>query len=350
MCDAFLQNYSSAMNNYSNPKQDIVPTIITFTDINCTGGFFPRGSSLDQYVSNNYTNGQLINLSHTIKSIFIPSNFTSVTFSGTYSSHTYTSTVKGPLMWSDLSAIYWQTYTGSGDPDKDMVKVPPTTMLINTIKDWQSEVVKPACMGKPLNVGQFSLTRFTPARERCDYFMKNQFCINDSLENDESCGCFKDLYTIQAKSQNEKVDLPVICFGENCGNKNTYKTASMLSKPCNITICEQLLNTSEGLINDSTQTIYCAGHFFQNQGSFISPTVTVTSVPTASTETNSYIWIIAISVVAFGVLMLLMFAKIEEGPKKTVMEKLKEAKKKSFTVKNPFKKVSKTDLNSQSFL
>lgn len=319
MCDSFLQQYASFINSSSNLTSDIVPTMLFFKGKYCSDHFKPTtngggigdesfevGTFYD--LSGKLPSAENIGFNTAPKSLFVPFNYTSVQFLSDDGSKT--KTIRGPFYTDDISSFAWDdgtmiTTTG------DLNSIGAFTPLVKL--DWEETVLPKACMNKIYSIGVFPLERFTPQSQRCDYFME-KFCNQGTNLKDKSiCGCFDDLISVKGQSALAGVDLPVMCFGEKCASTRTYKTVAMLSKPCNITICRQILNEiTKDYLNTSKQRIYCSGHFFENTGE-LSKTLPdslddVTDTP--STGTSFVVWIVlGISILLFGLVIYLMFTK-----------------------------------------
>jgi hypothetical protein len=319
MCDAFLQNYSSSINNVADPTTDLQPTLLLFQNPDCTGNFSPRDPNTGEVTNNTLQE----NVTYAVAmsnpaGFFVPFNIGVVRFDD---GGVNTLTVLGPTTVSDTSLIFWD---GTSITLKDN---PIQYFTVLELRDWETGFLHPMCMGRIHTVGPNRLIRFEPARQRCDYFMQNQFCINDRLTGEETCGCYNDLVSVKERSVELGVDLPVLCFGEKCATTNTYKSNSMLSKPCNITVCEQKIQESGGNLLTGNDAIFCAGHFFGNTGE-LTPSVTPVLVSNAldqdSGGTPYFVWILlGVSAVLFLFLAFLMFSK--RPPKsKSNLDKLKQ--------------------------
>jgi hypothetical protein len=268
---------------------------------------FELNTSYD--LSGNLPGAENIGFEHAPSSIFVPFNYTSVQLiSGDGSK---TKTIRGPFYTDDITSFTWDDGTIISSATGNLNSVGAFTPLEKL--DWYETILPKACMNKIYSIGPFALERFSPQSQRCDYFIE-KFCNEgDNLKNNVICGCFDDLITIKGQSALAGVDLPVMCFGEKCASTRTYKTVSMLSKPCNITICRQILNEiTEDYLNTSKQRIYCSGHFFENTGE-LSKTLPdslddVTETP--SSGTSFVVWIVlGVSILLFGLVIYLMFSK-----------------------------------------
>ncbi len=315
MCDTFLQNYANIINNHADNSSDLIPSIILFTGKDCTGTFYTNSSNANTYESNPYNQGDTVTSLPNIKSFFIPFNFKSVKFS----SGTLTKSIVGPFLSSDTDTLNW------GDSSESLSKVSPTSMTMDSITDWNEEL-RYMCMGNTEYISIYSLNRFRPHTSRCDEFMENTFCKNTNLGLDE-CSCFRELPEIIERSSKAGVSLPVNCFGEDCVTKNSYKTLNMIQTPCNLTICTQTINQSNGSIVNVDNKVFCAGKFFNNVGTAdnpvaATPTTTVQTVDKSSkNEFPFYIWIIlGVSAILFVVLVYLLFAPSIKFKKKSLFK------------------------------
>ena len=310
MCEVLLQNYSSFINNLSDETTDIITTMLFFNGTNCTELMYPFDPINAGFPTTDVfpiDSKVLLPLGSQVNSFFIPFNITSVKFIGPTG---YTSTFQGPLFISDTSLINWQV----GTPTKSMAST--TGEIIDYIqvlskRDW-NETIPEMCMGQLHSIGSNFLSRYYGQSQRCDYFMTNQYCVGDNLTSKEVCGCFNDLPEVKEKSEKLGVMLPVLCFGESCATKRTYKTQSMLSKPCNMTIFQKIIQTSGGVFGNIDAKIMCSGNFYTNTGDFIPdqasiiPNVNDVNPPTSDTWINAVI--LAVSVVILGFLVLIMFS------------------------------------------
>jgi hypothetical protein len=155
--------------------------------------------------------------------------------------------------------------------------------------------------------------------------MTHQYCVGDNLSTNTSCGCFDDLDDIRIRSEELGVALPVLCFGEKCSLERTYKTGTMVSKPCNITVCRQYVSDIQNHLSpNSSQTIYCGGHFYDNQGQFDNLISVSVSPPQETLEKTSndpfYAYIvIGVAALMFVLLVYLMFSTPPKKPKDTLV-------------------------------
>lgn len=339
MCDAFLQQYSSIINQDSNLTTDIIPTVILFSNNYCTDIYKPSTNGgigtadyqineLYQIYGDSYPTSTKINLPTPPRSLFVPFNYTSITFYNRDQS--LSKTIQGPFYTSDVTSLNW-------DYPNQNIQISSITNNHNSIElmepieklDWNTQVLPKACMGKKYSIGVFELDRFNSPGQRCDYFMQDYCNQGDNLSTLTACGCFEDLISIKEKSIEAGVDLPVLCFGEKCASSRTYKTTGILNKPCNITLCRQIMNeTATNFFNESKQTIYCAGHFYDNTSDLEQsiPTPLANNAETPSSGESFYVWIIlGVSALLFILLIFLMFTR--RKPKTTsVVDQLTKIK------------------------
>jgi hypothetical protein len=312
MCEAALQNYASFINNFQDVTSDAIPTILFFGYTNCTSTIFPVDPQNAGFTNFTYpigTNFLVPTPIIPVRSFYIPFNVEEVIF---ISQNNDSSTFQGPILIADTSLTNWQT----GSITSTMLQVPIKSIEIVSMRNWNESVLN-MCMGQIHGIGSNSLSRYAPASQRCDYFMEQQFCTNEVLTTDPACGCFLDLIDVKVMSAELGVDLPVLCFGKTCALERTYKSNSILSKPCNMTICQQLLQFSDGVISgNSNAQLICSGHFFDNVSDLAVPTPSPISDYTAAappTDSPYFIGImIAISVVLFGLLAFLMFTNTKK--------------------------------------
>lgn len=315
MCEAALQNYATFINS-----NDTIPTMLFWSNTNCTRKMGPIQTNGDFPIVDNFPIDEKVNVTIVdTLSFFIPFNISEVTFFG--STPGTTSVFRGPRTITDTTLINWQV----GSTTSSMFSVPIIAVEIKMKDNWNLDV-RDMCMGQSHTIGGYPLERFLPASEQCDFFMTNQYCIGANLENDEVCGCFVELPSILALSESQGVDLPVLCFGQKCATQRTYKTSSILNKPCNMTLCEQVFNSSTGILGNVDATIFCGGHFYDNKGSLALPQVTPLPDQTATnppTDTPYFVWIIlGVSIVLLVTLSALMFSRNKQPQisKKTSFE------------------------------
>jgi hypothetical protein len=318
MCEAALQNYASFINNFEDVTSDNIPSILFFGNFNCTSTIFPvnpENASFTNYAYPIGANFMVPTSVYPVKSFYIPFNVQEVIF---ISSNNDSSSFTGPILVADTSLTNWKT----GSITSNMLTVPIKSIEIVSMRNW-NESIENMCMGQIHGIGSNALTRYSPASQRCDYFMEQQFCTGETLTTDPACGCFADLVDVKVMSAELGVDLPVLCFGKTCALERTYKSNSILSKPCNMTICQQLLQFSDGVIvGESKAQLICSGHFFDNVSDLAVPTPSpISDYTQAAGPTDSPYFIgimIAVSVVLFGLLAFLMFTNTK---KKSVKEK-----------------------------
>ena len=301
MCDALTERYAGVINT-TNP--DLVPTVLFFKGKDCTGDMWP-GTGTD-FIAKEFTSTSTpLPVGFNPQSIFVPFNYQNIEVENA----TTTSSIPGPYFIADLTTTLWSSGPSAG---QNMVTVPITSLTSESRLNWESQALLSMCMGDVQFIGAFVLSRFLAQGQRCDEFMTSWCSISSNIKS-EQCGCFDDLPEILAKSEKLKVDLPVICFGEKCATTRTYKTSSMLSKPCNITICQQTVNTSPGVINEGTDVVFCGGKFFNEQAEIAVPSISPTKGAALSKkgeEAPFYVWIIlGVSAILFILLIYIMFSK-----------------------------------------
>lgn len=299
MCDALLEAYTGAINNHAIITEDLVPSILLFTDYNCGGIMTPSVNGTFQ--TNPYTTNQTVAISN-VKSFFIPFNFKQVIFNGEGSVKL---TVFGPRFVSDVRTLNWT----SGD---SWEKKLPLSVQFKEVTEWNHELLG-MCHGDAQTIGAFSLTRYQGGTPRCDEFMENTWCVGTAAKTRTECNCFEDLPKVQAKSKEVGVNLPVTCFGQACATTNAYRTNAMLLERCNLTLCEQIVKESPGVINEGEDTIFCGGRFYTETGEEPSATTTVTDDDavdlTSQDDAPYYVWVmLGVSAVLFFVLIYLLFS------------------------------------------
>lgn len=318
MCDSFWQEYAAFVNNPS-ANGDPVPEIILFNQTNCTGTFVPNTANAFNTQAQNKTSlvttpTRTYTTNTTAQSLFVPFNAGTVTL--TFSDGG-TMKVMAPTTMADTSLVK--------RPDGVTVNAHPITQIALQGEIWNDRVIE-MCKGAQGFIGAFKLEAYGPNTEACDTFMTS-YCANPLNLPKDVCSCFRELPALQQKSQQIGVDLPVTCFGSGdstaegtkCAQGLGYRTLNMLSLPCNLTICEQVVKEHGGVILDqSTNTIFCGGQYFQRAGTVVQPQVSIpptTGNAVTTSSTPYYVWIMfGVAAVLFGLLMFLMFAPT---PKKT---------------------------------
>jgi len=324
-CDDTLQRYASAVNSFPSTTSDLIPSLLLFSGIECGSSIYP--SSGGTFVSNPFTQLQIITISNwtfsVVASFFIPFNFSQVKFTST---NGRTSTFLGPWFVTDTSKTDWQV-NGTNTTTANMFDDSIASIQFLSILDWNSQALEPMCMGQQEYIGYNPLTRFQGQTPRCDTFMGSTWCAQSSpnISNTE-CSCFQELPEIEAKSEQLNVDLPVICFGQGCATQTSYKTLSMLSKPCNLTICQQTVESTPGIVNQGQDTVFCGGQFYKQNGTIVQPSVSplVTPTNTSSSETPFYVWImLGVSGLLFAILVYLLFSD-KQTKQSSVLRQIKK--------------------------
>lgn len=336
MCDTFAENYAAQINGFASDTSDLQPTMVLFNDPHCGGTFFP--SAMSAVPSNPFTQGQTLtsgtDFTFTPLSLFLPYTFQTVTMT---SQNGHSATFLGPASLPDLSLVNWQT--GGTAPFPSMADDPIKTITLQTLQPWTNSVLS-MCMGETRFIDVYPLSRFYPQSERCDAFMPD-FCsvpVNQTLYADQ-CSCLLEQPALEAESKKFGVTLPVVCFGENCATTLSYKTSNMMSEPCNLTICQQIISSTPGIVNEGQDTIFCGGQFYKANGSLVVPSVTPLPAPSNAQQegTPFYVWImLGVSAALFAVLVILLFL---EKPKKEVnvlrqIRKL-QSQRRVYNISNP---------------
>ena len=294
MCDAFLQNYSSFVDDTNSE-----PNITFFLGTHCTGSFQPsRASGLSAI-------GNVVTLSFRVlgpRSFFIPFNIVRVRLFGANNSHT--AEFRGPTLITDVETTFWP---GTLDPMNDIVRFELLEQL-----PWSDVVVPEMCMGRIHSLGAAILTRFQPAHKMCDDFMETEFCLGTRLAQDQRCSCYKDLTGVKEESARIGVALPVVCFGHACAKTNSYKSATMLQKPCQLTVCRQLIHEEGSIAGPRSRIVTCAGKFFEHQSKMEAETVesrvdTSQVVTLANTAPASAWLVLGVTAVLLIVFIFFMF-------------------------------------------
>lgn len=251
-CVSATSDYAHYLN--SNPDvTGIVPHPLFFSGLNCTGTSWPPYDT--EYttlttIPNPDTSGRF-------GSFYIPAGWT-VTFDnvGESESITLPSIQNGSTTFLESSAANL-FFNGSANPLVDDISqvtvTPPTSM---TTRDWK--YLK--CMGKiSSTVGITPITAFKPQSAECDSFM-NSFCDSsspsDADRQEVACKCLEEEAAFNSEycepnSSNTNCNdysdtaqfIPVKCFGKRCSSGSAYRFSRM-DVPCNITLCQQLVELS----------------------------------------------------------------------------------------------------------
>jgi len=350
MCDQVFANYAAAINGVTDATTDLVPTVLLFSGLDCTGTQFPQVGGVG-FPTNSYASGSGIApigpsfggpVNFTVQSFIIPFNFASVTFADQTGK---SSKFIGPYYTTNTNLLGWQNDYNSNDT---MVTLPIYSIRFNTVLDWPSQCVLQMCMGRNQNIGPFLLNRYLPTSDRCDTFMSTTWCPANI--NNEECSCFQELPDIEQKSVTLKVDLPVICFGQGCATLRSYKTNGMLSKICNLTICQQTISATPGIINAGTDTVFCGGQFYTDNGD-ISPSP-VSPLPTPGGTTSDsgppfYVWImLGVSGILFLILVYLLFAERKSSQTSPILRQIQKITKER---KPAIELTADNDVNNDAF-
>lgn len=335
MCDTFLSNLYTLLNDDSNTQSDKIPSVFLFSGANCTGDMYPNDCSggiaeLNPFFTSTSTSGVMPTAwslpsvsmgSYTytsadpicknavrggtdtsyipyfsfinevvvpdVRSFVIPFNIKQITLhSATISNVYYYSKYIGPSYVSDTYQVNWQGKYDNGvrtpDFSTHMSSHPVNGFKINesyandSSLSYLKNVVKTGCLGSPISIGGIQMTRYMPRSARCDAFMSNQYCVStyNAEANPptlgsiglEECSCFSDQEKLLDTNIAKGIVLPVICFGKDCATKDTYKTRTMVSLPCNATVCQSTVKETGNVLVENQDKIYCGGRFYNNIG------------------------------------------------------------------------------------
>jgi hypothetical protein len=308
MCDSVLLQYASLLNNLQFESRE--PTILLFSGFDCSGNMTPSNFGASTLNTN-----QTYPVPSTTRSFFIPFHMTQVlvTRSGDPST---SSTFFGPFVVRDTRLISWldgpQRNTAIGDG--------LGAYTIQTKLNWSTAIMA-MCTGQSRAIGINPLLKYDPQGATCDEFMLN-YCQQPANRTQDVCGCFADQTSLVVKEQELRVALPVTCFGTRCAKGRAYKTSNMTTLPCNLTVCQQVIQTAPGVINDSDTFLYCGGSFFDRAGQ-AQPTSPLLSLPPNTDDqdrdteqTSLYTWILyGISAVMFLLLIFLLFGAKPAAPR-----------------------------------
>jgi len=327
MCEDFFSQYLSFINGPTQP----VPSVMLFASTECNSPSYPLGPGAT-FVTNPFTPGQTVTDTtwkvvgqlgnNKVAAFFVPFNFISVKM---VSAGGRVSNILGPFFLTNTATLNWQNNEAAVG-FADMFSDPIVSMTFTYIQDWPSQALVTMCMGRTSYIGSFPITSWAPQTENCDTFMTNTWCANNI--NNPECACFKELPAVEAKSIEFKANLPVICFGQQCATLRTYKTNGMLLSPCNLTICLQTISESPGIIDVSTDVIFCGGRFFNSSGQLpTQPSVTALPAPTEPDNgTPFYVWImLAAAGLLFLVLIFLLFSE-KPTSQSNILQEIKKIK------------------------
>lgn len=304
MCEAVLERYASEINAVDDDNVDVIPSILLFSGKDCAGSMWPNNGGADFPTTNPFANGSTTAVpldSQAVGSILIPFPFHTVKFSDNVT----TLPISGPFTILDMADVGLTT-----------VK----TIEIVDSSDWNSVVLPSACGGTLKRIGKYGLTRYQPQTSRCDAFMTNLCNTATNPAANPLCGCFVDETDLENRVQTLGVNLPVTCFGPRCaGDSVAYRTAVMAAEACNLTICQQTIQASPGVIQDGEFTIYCGGQYYQRNGQVITPPAassqTGTTANAASATTSSASQWISYAVLGAGMFICLILVFLIFSPK-----------------------------------
>lgn len=301
MCEAKLQAYRSFLDSTTSSTfhYGVEPSILFFSEINCGGNVEPSEypTTQDWSIGNNTVN-------QTPKSIIIPFNFHTIILGD----GTHERKFNGPMVINDLSTFL---YSESNLPMNNV-----SNMNIVEKSDWD-HTKRSMCLGTIRTIGALRYSRFQPQSSACDEFM-NYWCNKKgNLTADSACGCFADLPEVKKKSKEAGVSLPVLCFGKRCAladtkhpYENSYKTSAMLSEPCNLTVCSQIINKAPNVIEEGKTEVFCAGKFFNQEGNLSPPKtkpVPPIDKPLKPQESNVLVWLFfGVAGIFFGIFIYLI--------------------------------------------
>lgn len=310
MCSNVLSNYATFLNAGSEP------TLLTFQLKNCKGLLTPSTDNGNGFTSNTYTKGETIVLTNGMKSMYIPVSITQVEVT---SATGLKSTLYGPYVSGNTDGLVWDTSSES----KTWLDDNPVSVKIVDIQNWNM-LIRQQCLGRVVQVNGYDLLRYQGQTNTCDTFMTNYCALH---VNSPECGCF-----LAQKSHTLK-STGVACVSQDCVGQRTYKTKAMLERPCNQTLCQQIIKTdpnNENLIQVNNK-IYCNSNYFDKDTQEVSKdsnqaTNEVGEVQNTSSETNTthtqnlkvtskptpwYTWIIiGISCVLFIILTTLIYKDV----------------------------------------
>lgn len=404
MCDTFLSNLYTLMNDDSNTQYDYIPSVFLFSGANCTGDVYPNDCSggiaqLNPFITKDSKNGTMKtawsvpgNTDYTInytaadpicknavrdgtsesyipyftpvftvengitppaiKSFIVPFNIRQVQFRSAGNPY-YVAKFNGPITVENTELVNWQGTQTSGSSDitfnnsKNMFSTPINAFIItesyanDASLSYLKNVVKTGCMGKPINIGGIQMTRYIARSARCDSFMSNQYCVLDNSAtaspptlgslNTEECSCFSEQETLLSENAEKNVVLPVICFGIDCATKDTYKTRTMTSLPCNATVCQSTIKESGDIKVENEDKIYCGGRFYNNLGTEIpqatAPVATKTGVKSTDKSINSfYAYIMLGAAAIFLALFVYLLLAPKPSTKNKVLDTIEQAR------------------------
>lgn len=243
---------------------DLQPYPIFWSGTNCTGTASPADYA--SRTTNPWTQGSDNAIGLTAKSVFIPSNYTSVTLVA--NSGDRKSDLHGPYLNTDLTKTNWITdtsktpdtlYTGSATLNSD----PIATMKFD---NTEPRYLVDSCLGNQKFIGPQKLTKYTPQSSACDSYMQNVYCAANPTTT--PCACITNQADVDTFAKKAGIDLSVTCLNKECARNDSYKTNAMLTIPCSINLCKQTLTANAANLRQdhSQNVIYCSGHYFNQQG------------------------------------------------------------------------------------
>lgn len=260
MCDAKLYNYGQALNAASD---NVVPQIVLFEEALCQGTADP--SDYLTRTSTKFDQGTTSTALPAVRSLYIPSRYHKVRLTSNAGRY---SLFQGPYENSDLEALVWQ-FDSNGDDSSTTVRndhIVSITIESGDV-DSSTQYIVDACMGETKFVGRTRLNKFVPQSEACDNFMSQTYCVKGN--QDPACACLLGQTREALKLGNAQIDLPVTCTIRACNDGTAYLTKVNTEIPCSVNLCQQQITASKGVVDTSTSTIYCAGHFFNQAGGLV---------------------------------------------------------------------------------
>jgi hypothetical protein len=265
-CLEFLNNYAdylSANPNNAAPR----PYPFVFSGHDCSGTSYPPtfGSSESEYMDRVVLNPGNIN------SIYVPPGWVLQIVKGTAL----------PRFFPEKESLFPVLYiNNNNDPffnnvNQIYMNAPrKSTTEFYTISDWKLD----KCMNRiRVVVGGKLVKSYSPGSEECDDFMSG-FCAVDAKKScgQESemkhpeCFCLMDENCINdtfcgPNSTNSACNgqdslataIPVTCLGKNCSLQG-YRFNRMKNRPCNVTLCQQILEASGNEVSlQSKSNLYC---------------------------------------------------------------------------------------------
>jgi hypothetical protein len=259
MCDAPLFTYGQTLNSATGDRS---PEIVVWDHKNCTGTADP--ATYLTATTNKF--GITATAVSDVASIYVPQNIHEVKLSSAAGRY---STFQGPYENSNIALQNWQ-FDSDGSVSSTSISDDPITEIQVLELQSSNEFFVSACMGSEKRIGIARLSKYSPASEACDTFMQS-YCSPG--QKDPRCACIQGRAAQLVRHKQANLDIPVTCTVQACNDGTAYLLKVDTEVPCSVNLCRQSIQTSDGtqIQDNSTSTIYCSGHFFNQAGDLLGP-------------------------------------------------------------------------------